>query len=393
VAVAVLLGRRLFVLARRERHHKRQILVVQRFASRFARGSLALALSSAGCASGGGNSIPRTLDGMTVRGTFVPPTSYEAYVRGELLLAEGRAREAVAQFELATTAPDEDAYLLSRLAFAELMAGDAKAARRTLERAEQLDRCSEAVWLVRGAIAERDDDLVAVRAAYQRAAACAPRSPAGALALARYLQQRGDRALALDVLVHLTDAQRAGSEQELGRSLKDADAATLAHALASLGADRAADSHATEDAVALALERGLPRLAARVAESRAANLPVVLRAELLRALGDRERLAGLIAQHGADELGGSAKAAQLALWAGAFERAELEATSALTLAPSDPLRAIRARAQLALGLRAQALDEARRVTDPALRRALMLEALAAAGAPALASELGRAAAP
>ena len=329
---------------------------------------------------------------MAVRGSFVPPTSYEAFVRGELLLAEGRPREAVAQFELATTAPDEDPYLLSRLAYAELMAGDASAARRTLERAEQLDRCSEAVWLVRGAIAEREDDETAVRAAYQRAAACAPRSPAGALALARFLRRRGESARALDVLVHLGDAQRAEGARELDRSLKDADAATLAHALAALGADRAADSHATEDAVALALQRGLPRLAARIADSRAANLPVLLQAQLLRALGDRERLAGLLAQHGADDLGGSAKAAELALWAGAFERAELEATSALASAPSDPLRAIRVRAQLALGLRAQALEEATRVSDPVQRRELVLEALAAAGAPALASELARAAA-
>jgi len=354
--------------------------------------AIALALASllqlAACAGNAARPIPRTLGGASVPGAFVPPSAYEAYVRAELLLAEGRTREALGQLELASTAPDEDAYLLSRLAYAQLLSGDKAAALRTLEHAAKVDRCSEQVWLTRGAVAESESDFAAASRAYQHATECAPRSEHGELALARLLEQRGNAVAALDVLVRAAERPAAARvEPTLQRSLRDADTATFTHALDSLGLQRAPRSSAVQQAIRAALDRKLPRLALRLSEAHRASLPPALEAELLAAAGARARLAALLAQRDAAELGGRERTAELSLAAGAYERAELEATSALAEAPSDRLLALRARAALALGRPAQALPDIARIGAPELRRAMLLDALAASGADALASEL------
>lgn len=363
--------------------------MIQRFASIAAAPWLCL-FFAIGCAGNGSRAVPRMLGGTPVRGAFVPPSSYEAYVRGELLLAEGRPEQARAQLELATTAPDEDAYLLSRLAYAELMSGDRAAALRTLAHAEELDGCSEAVFLTRGALAERAGDLSAARLAYGRALECAPASPAGVLALARVLRAHGDPFGALDLLVSARGRPFAQAlESSLRGSLREADAASLAHALRSLSLTRALDASLLAEAVQLALAHGLPRLARELASEATVALPPELEAELLLAERARAGLRVLLDRHLAAELGGHARTAQLALYAGAFERAELEASSALDQATADELFAVRARAALGLGRPSDARSDIAAIRDPALRRTLLLEALAGAGAPALSRELAR----
>jgi Flp pilus assembly protein TadD len=323
-----------------------------------------------------------------IRGAFVPPSAYEAYVRGELLLAQGRPAEAVRQFELATTAPDEDPYLLSRLACAQLESGDRAEAERTLAHAGTIDRCSEAVWLMRGVLAERVNDLVAARAALEKASSCAPHSPAGELALAALLRDHGEPAASLDVLA--SAAQRpygAPAELALRSSLGQVDGATFAHALASLGTHRATDSRSLEQVIAMALERGLPRLALRLRDQHAARLPAPLEARVLSANGLREQLSALLAISDASALGGHEQTALMALQAEAYERAELEATSALQSRSSDAMHAVRARAALALGHGRAAVSDVVAVREAKLQRTLLNEALAAVGAPALAREL------
>ncbi|MDB4991078.1 MAG: domain protein putative component of TonB system [Myxococcaceae bacterium] len=364
--------------------------MIQRSAS-FDRVCALLLLLPLGGACGGGTAhkVARTLAGTTSRSAFVPPYAYEAYVRGELLLLQGRPAEAVTQLELAVTAPDEDPYLLSRLAFAQLESGDRAEAARTVEHASELDRCSEAVWLMRGTLAESTQELTVARAAYEKASACAPSSPRGQLALVQLLMRHGEQASAIQLL--LEPAVRAeGSlpavHNALRSALESADPATLAHALDSLSKERAVDSFTLEQAVGLALDRGLPRLALRLSEQHRAALPVALEARLLSANGLCDRLAVLIASHDSDALGGHERTAELALEAHAYERAELEASTALALQESDALHALRARAVLALGRTHAALLDVRAVQEAGLRRSLVLEALAAAGAPGLARE-------
>ncbi|HEX5656494.1 MAG TPA: hypothetical protein VFX59_04830 [Polyangiales bacterium] len=325
--------------------------------------------------------VPRTLRGATLRGAFVPPSAYEAYVRGELLLAEGRPAEAVAQLELATTAPEEDPYLLSRLAHAQLLAGQRRDAEQTLERAYGLDRCHEQVWLMRGELAATRGADDEARAAFAKASSCAPGSDEGVLALSALLADRGDRAGSLDVLV---DAHEPG-QRALTRSLRDADPLLFTHVVASLS-----QGAAVERAIALALERGMPLLSLRLREQHLARLSPQLEARLLRANGMRTELAALLAQHDANDLGGAAQTAALALDAGAYERAQLEAETALAAAPSDALRALHARAAIGLGDTRGAIADARGIAGPELRLAIIGEALAGLGAPALGREvLGR----
>ncbi|HEY6880631.1 MAG TPA: hypothetical protein VI299_21560, partial [Polyangiales bacterium] len=70
---------------------------------RLARFQLGALLAMFGCAQRVPHDIPRTLGGVTSRGAFVPPSAYEAYVRGELALAKDQPAQAAAQLELATS--------------------------------------------------------------------------------------------------------------------------------------------------------------------------------------------------------------------------------------------------------------------------------------------------
>jgi tetratricopeptide (TPR) repeat protein len=341
-----------------------------------------------GCAGRTSEVVPRTLQGSLVRGSFVPPSSYEAYVRGELLLLEGKPAQALAQFELAATAPDEDPYLLSRMAHAQRLTGALDDAERTLRHAERLDPCAEAVWLMRAELLEQRAELARAEAALEKATACAPRSPAGELALAQLLDRQGKSARALEVLTRAAQRPFGGpATSALERALASAQPAALAHALSGLGMQRASDLPATAHAIRIALDRQLPRLALRLREQNPAKLPARLEAEVLEQNGRRDELAALIALSDADELGGPAHAAALALRAGAFERAELEATSALASQRSDHTRQLRARARIALGRIGDALGDIREVGDATMRRTLIVEALARTGAGALASEV------
>jgi tetratricopeptide (TPR) repeat protein len=364
--------------------------VIQRLASSRLAPSFICALLVASCAARTVH-VPRTLGGVSVRAAFVPPTSYEAHVRGELLLAEGRAAEAVHAFALATSAPDEDPYLLSRLAYAQLLAGDREEAARTLDAAARLDPCSEPVWLTRGALAERERRLADAHVAYARASNCAPRSPEGQLALARLLQANGEGAAALDVLAEA--AERPFGERAalaLSRALGEADPAALAHALASLGTHRAPDSTTFDGALSLALSHDLPRLALRARAQQPTRLTPAFEAALLAANGARAELAALLSRTAADDLGGPASTARLALTAGDYERAELESSAALERGDDDELRTLHAEALLALGQVDAALADARAIRAPATRRTLLLKLLAHQGAPALAKELAAA---
>ncbi|HEX6245757.1 MAG TPA: hypothetical protein VFZ61_32760, partial [Polyangiales bacterium] len=138
-----------------------------------------LLLGGAGCA-GAARSAPSPTHapptGPLASRRFVPPFAYEAYVRGELALAAGRPDEAALQLELATAAPEEDAFLLSRLAEALYQSGEKRQAHDTLAQAERVGPCEEAVWLTRGRWAEAEHALADATRHYRMALDCAPDS-------------------------------------------------------------------------------------------------------------------------------------------------------------------------------------------------------------------------
>ena len=138
--------------------------------------NLALVLSA--CSHGefpsSSTKIVRRLGGVAQTGHFVSPYSYEWFIRGELASARHDWATAVQAYRMALAAPEEDTLVLSRLADALDHLGEPDQAQEVLEHAAQLDISSEAVWLMRGNIAERHGDIdVAIRA-YERAEVAAP---------------------------------------------------------------------------------------------------------------------------------------------------------------------------------------------------------------------------
>jgi tetratricopeptide (TPR) repeat protein len=366
---------------------------------------LLLVLSASACQGRGPlPTVPRTLEGQTRTSSFVPPFAYEAYVRGELALAKGAFDEAAAQLELATAAPEEDPFLLSRLAYAQARAGQPREAEQSLEHALKLDPCSEAVFLTRGELSEQAGDLERAKQAYARASECAPQSTRGPLAHARVLERAGQPSEAVEVLSRFAGAQAGGETGTGGRepgaalaqvafeaALKGRDPVVLAHALESWIAYEAPDTRSLQRAAAWALSQGVPNLAQRVIEHHRGPVPKALHVEIARALGEREQLRLLLPQALAEDLGGAQHTAELALYAGDLARAELEATSALASAPSDALHALRARARFGQGDWQPAVDDLRAIGDLRARRAAVLAVLEDSGNPALARELRAAA--
>jgi tetratricopeptide (TPR) repeat protein len=332
--------------------------------------------------------IPRTLEGRTQVSSFVPPFAYEAYVRGELAIAQGAFDEAVGQLELATAAPEEDPYLLSRLAYAQAHAGRPQEAEQTLHHALQLDACSEAVWLTRGALAESAGTLSVADAAYARASESAPLSPLAPIARARALDRAGNQGAVMEVLGAFSSSDEPARARVAFEALMHgSEPAELAYTLETWVAYAAPDTLALERAARWAVEHGFPTLAARVRGHHKGPFPKQLDARIDQALGDRAQLRTLLSQATAEELGGARVAAEFALFAGDAQRAELEATSGLAAGATDALYAIRAQARSALGMDDESLADVRAIGDGGLRRETLLVLLAQSGNPALSREL------
>ncbi len=354
---------------------------------------LVIACVVCGCATATTDAeIPRTLGGEMRLGRFVPPFAYEAYVRGELALARGDIEGAVAQFELATAAPDEDAYLLSRLAWAQALSGDSKGAERTLAHAAKVDGCSEPVWTTRARLAERTRDLARARAAFAEATHCAPYSAAGPIGLSRVLVALGERERAQAVLeafalrVDRPESYEAALALALVREDSIAVGAALEGMLAT-GAPPATTLHAAIEQ-ALALDR--PLLAARLMDHARPAVPPTLAARVCLARGDVACAQGKLAMTATAALGGAAEATELLLAAELFERAEVEASVALVSSPSPRLFLLRARARAALGQTHAALEDLAQVhgsEHATAVRALLVSLTRKAGLSGLAQEL------
>lgn len=143
--------------------------------------------------------IVRQIRGVRRAGTFVPPYCYEWFIRAELFAARGELEKAVEAYRLALTGPEEDAFVLTRLAEALHQLGQTEASQKALERAESIDPRSEAVWLTRAKFAEQQGDYQAAASAYRRAESVAPLSAEPPLAFANMLNKidASERAIAV----------------------------------------------------------------------------------------------------------------------------------------------------------------------------------------------------
>jgi tetratricopeptide (TPR) repeat protein len=278
------------------------------------------------------------------RRAFVSPYSYEWFVRAELYAATGRHAEAVAAYEAALTSADDDPYVLARLAEAQERAGNHGAAQSSLERALKLDPRSEAAWLARGRIAERRDQVAQALEAYERAESAAPLSPDAPLALAALLRRTSHPERASAVLARF--AARSGRRPGAARSARDREHPDPERALEAALAD-----HDTTTAEAL------------------------------------------LATTPPDRLGGPVAVAEGYLAIGRPDRAleHLEQTAESEEAVPHRRAVARARALLGLNQPAEAAALAARVPKAsrhyAEARRTLIEALEAAGLPALAREV------
>ena len=352
--------------------------------------ALWLGLTAHGCSRGQSQTtIFRRLDGKRVAGTFVPPSSYEAYIRGEIALARGRAEEAIGQFQLASAGPQEDPYLLARLAKAYALSGDAARAEAALREAWHVDACSEAAWLAQGEIAHSAGDLNRAAESYRQALRCAPSSRLGLQGLAEVYRARGayHQMLSAQLAFASSEGGRADSLRAFVGALDDAGPADISFALERWAVCDGVSRDLLIAAIERALQRNLKTVVLRLREHAAFGLPPALAARIAWRSSDGDALLSLLALYDGERLGGHAAAARLAWEAGDYARAELEAS--LQSAPSrdGTLDLLRARANARLGAFDEALAEAKELSPRGEALLPLSDALSHAGCPALASEL------
>lgn len=250
----------------------------------------ALALGLFGCGAGGAPLVTRRVAGEVRTGIFVSPFSYEHFLRGELAELRGDLREAAREYELARAGPEDDPLLVARLADVQDRLGREEQALALLRVGDELDPASELVWLTRGRIHERHARVEDAIEAYSRAAAVAPGSEQGPLALSALLRAHGRASEADAVLArYLERARGAGAARaRLRLAIENGEpqaAADAVHALLDAAPARADEVRA---AAVTALDAGQPELALRLLAAvpeREEDRPLRLRA----ALGARDR--------------------------------------------------------------------------------------------------------
>lgn len=349
----------------------------------------------AGC----GGSVPavtRIVGGERREEHFVSPYAYEQFVRGELAAAEGDLPAAAAAFRRARAGPEDDPYVIARLADVLDRMGQRAEAQRVLDEGLALDPRSEAVYLTRGRIAERHGDEAAALAAYHRAEQSAPRSARAPLALARMLREHGDLGRSEAVLRRYLS--RVGSKSpgalrallELALVRRDREAAVrAARALLRVAPARADVVRRT---ARMLLARGDPVVAADLLDTLPrSEAPVALRVRAWVAAGRPDRAEALIAATSPQQVGGLAGQARLYLAVHQAGKAEEVAELAIALDHDPAALLVAGQAELAQGKWLEAAEHLARVPPgTSLTRQAhqaLAEALRAQGLPALASEV------
>ena len=145
----------------------------------------------AGCAHSGPPEVVRLLDGAPHRGPYIPPESYEAFVRAELAFEAGDWQGAAAGYREALEGSPDEPLAAARLAESLEGLGEPEEADETIDDALRAHPEAEALWMARGRIADARDEPALARGAFERAMRAAPRSEEPPLALVRLLLGSG----------------------------------------------------------------------------------------------------------------------------------------------------------------------------------------------------------
>ncbi|MFK7984542.1 MAG: tetratricopeptide repeat protein [Sandaracinaceae bacterium] len=348
----------------------------------------------------GAGEVTRTVGGEARRGIFVSPYSYEHFLRGELAYAAGDWGRAAEEFRAARAGPEDDPFLIARLADCFDRLGREARALALLDEGASLDPDSELLHMARGHIHARHERMDEATAAFARASAAAPESEAGPLALSavlrdahpgeanavleRYLSRVGDRA-----------SSAGAARARLRLFIERGDALGAVEAVREIL--RVAPTRAAEirDAAQTALDRGQPELALRLTLALPPQEAPTLELEAALAAGENELARGLLAgwmpsdeealvrvAAGTLALGDSARAielARVALSSNGGARARLVLGRALR-AHGDRAQAVRVLSRIEPGSQAwpDAPIELARTLQDASATALAAEVLAEA---------------
>ncbi|MGE3633449.1 MAG: hypothetical protein AB7P00_26350 [Sandaracinaceae bacterium] len=215
---------------------------------------------------GGGYPITRTVGGHARAGVYIPPESYEHFIRGELAVASGDLRAAAREYEAARSGSAGDPYLVARLADVRDRLGQEQQALSLLDEAEARDHESEPVLLARGAIAERHERWDDAESAYERASAGAPESDAPVLALAELLRRRARAEEAdADLERYAVHARGPGAARaRLALAIESGDPHAAMEAVRALLEVAPARADEVREAARVALAHDRPEIAARL---------------------------------------------------------------------------------------------------------------------------------
>lgn len=267
---------------------------------------LALLLTACGTL-GGAPQIVRTVGGQSRTGVFVSPYQYEHFLRGELANLHGDLSTAAEEYRAARGGSADDPLLIARLADVLDRLDREDEAMALLRQGDEDFPNDESIWLTRGAIHQRRGRLEQAAEAYGQAAAAAPASEAGPLALAEVLRAQGEPDEADAVLErYLGHARGAGAARaRLRLAIERGDPLAAADAVRALLEAAPARASEVRDAATTALTHDHPELALRLLAAlpdRREDLPLRLRAMLAaRAFDDAEALLAGWMPSGPDE--------------------------------------------------------------------------------------------
>lgn len=356
--------------------------------------ALAGALGALGCATAPVHVARATEDGVQT-GPYVSPYQYEHYLRGELALASGQPTLAASEFAQARTGSADDAFLRARHAQALAEAGEWERAERVLD--DSLSRFPRSLELhltrARWAQGQGRDDLALSSLA--RAEEVAPSStvaPLAHVALLTQLGRDGEAEAVLDAfLTRNPHADAHAARLELALRRGDLDAAV--RVLRAWSQHPPRERTAAQRVAALALERGRPELAIALLEEPLAPEERLLCVRAYAQTGRYPEGEAQLALVRDEQVGGLEQRAELYVLVRRADVAlELLGESVARPAAATPRQALLiGTSLLQVGRAAEAASWLARVppdsAEGAAARALLTEALRAAGLPGLAGEV------
>lgn len=299
--------------------------------------------------------LTRYVGGEVRSGAYVPPQAYDAYLRAELAFSRGDYRAAAQGFNRALAIGQDDPYLLARIAECMQYLNQPDRAERLVDDALESFPDSEALWLVKARLAEKEGQLLNAIEAYTRAEEAAPFAEEAPIGLARMLRNQGAVSRADVILqryLERTGAQSAeAARARLLAAIESQDIAAASHAAETLLDIAPGRAEEVRELAKKAYAEDAPQLTAQLLGKVSRSVPdEVLRVQALIAANQFTQARAVLLTSSPDRFGGLVPTARLFLAVGLPRRATELADVALSARSSDSeARFIRGLARLRRG--------------------------------------------